>query len=166
MISIVQYQKRRGGLILAATLSIVIHVMLAFGLRYAMTIRTALGLEGVEFVDADYNRAILIDFSRGFRYPTGFLGFVAPVRIRSLEEIRREDERRARLERERRRLRSGSGTAEDGDSAAVSADAPAQSAGGDSQAGSPTSAGGAASGIPGGFGRINTAPIRDQIQQR
>ena len=163
MITIVKYPKRQVGLGLAVALSVILHVLVAFGLRYALTIRTALGLEGVEFVDADYNRAILIDFSKGFRYPPGFLGFVAPTRVKSLEEIRREDERRARREEARRRRMAGRGE-EASSSAAEMVAQPAESSaerttnGG----GSPGSSGAA---YPGGFGRINTAPIRDQIQQ-
>ena len=163
MITIVKYPKRQVGLGLAVALSVILHVLVAFGLRYALTIRTALGLEGVEFVDADYNRAILIDFSKGFRYPPGFLGFVAPTRVKSLEEIRREDERRARREEARRRRMSRRGE-EASSSAAEMVAQPAESSaerttnGG----GTPGSSGAA---YPGGFGRINTAPIRDQIQQ-
>lgn len=163
MITIVKYPKRQVGLGLAVALSVILHVLVAFGLRYALTIRTALGLEGVEFVDADYNRAILIDFSKGFRYPPGFLGFVAPTRVKSLEEIRREDERRARREEARRRRMAGRGE-EASSSAAEMVAQPAESSaerttnGG----GTPGSSGAA---YPGGFGRINTAPIRDQIQQ-
>ena len=163
MITNVKYPKRQVGLGLAVALSVILHVLVAFGLRYALTIRTALGLEGVEFVDADYNRAILIDFSKGFRYPPGFLGFVAPTRVKSLEEIRREDERRARREEARRRRMAGRGE-EASSSAAEMVAQPAESSaerttnGG----GTPGSSGAA---YPGGFGRINTAPIRDQIQQ-
>jgi hypothetical protein len=163
MITIVKYPKRQVGLGLAVALSVILHVLVALGLRYALTIRTALGLEGVEFVDADYNRAILIDFSKGFRYPPGFLGFVAPTRVKSLEEIRREDERRARREEARRRRMAGRGE-EASSSAAEMVAQPAESSAERTMngGGSPGSSGAA---YPGGFGRINTAPIRDQIQQ-
>lgn len=149
-------------MIRALILSLAVHVMLALGLRYALSIRTALGLDGIEFVDADYNRAILIDFSRGFRYPPGFLGFVAPVKVRSLDEIKREEERRARREAERRRRLAGGAGEGDNNSAAAERREPAAASTAD-----PASVGAAApaTGVPGGFGKINTAPIRDQIQQ-
>jgi len=143
--------------------SLVVHTLLAFGMRYVLTIRTAFGLEGVEFVDADYNRAILIDFSKGFRYPPGFLGFVAPTKVKSLEEIRREDERRARREEARRRRMAGRGEEANSSVAemvAQPAESPAERT--TSGGGTPVSSNAV---YPGGFGRINTAPIRDQIQQ-
>ncbi|MFM8395207.1 MAG: energy transducer TonB, partial [Acidobacteriota bacterium] len=153
MMTIVQYPKRSVGL--AVTASIIVHLALAAGLRYAPAIRVAMGLGGIEYVDADYNRAILIDFSKGFRYPPGFLGFVAPTRVKSLEEIARE-EARVRREAERRRRAAAASTA--GDEPAV-AEKAAENEPSPEKSSSPNSA------YPGGFGRINTAPIRDQIQR-
>ena len=108
MMTIVQYPKRSVGLAVAA--SILLHLALAAGMRYAPAMRVAMGFGVIEYVDADYNRAILIDFSKGFRYPPGFLGFVAPTKIRSLEEIAREEARRARREAARRAAATKAGS--------------------------------------------------------
>lgn len=152
----VQYPKRRVGLALAIGLSLVVHLALILLLRYGPTLRVALGFGGIEYVDADYDRAILLDFSKGFRYPPGFLGFVAPRQIRSLEEIRKIRQEEERQARQRRAARQGEQTAAtDQDSAAGEKPREAESF--------PASP--ASPAYPGGFGRINTAPIRDQIQR-
>ncbi|MFN9742023.1 MAG: energy transducer TonB [Acidobacteriota bacterium] len=155
MMTIVQYPKRSVGL--AVTASILLHLALAVGLRYAPAIRVAMGLGGIEYVDADYNRAILIDFSKGFRYPPGFLGFVAPTKIRSLEEIAREEARRARREAARRAAAARAASAAQDKAAAQEKAAATEPP--------PEKPAASGSTYPGGFGRINTAPLRDQIQR-
>ncbi len=152
MMTIVQYPKRRVGQAVAA--SILLHLVLAAGLRYGPVIRVAMGWGGIEYVDADYNRAILIDFSKGFRYPPGFLGFVAPTKVKSLEEIAREEARRARREAGQRR-RNAEKSEESAEDLARKEES--------QEPAKPTEASNSA--YPGGFGRINTAPIRDQIQR-
>jgi len=159
MMTIVQYPKRSVGLAVAA--SILLHLALAAGLRYAPAMRVAMGFGVIEYVDADYNRAILIDFSKGFRYPPGFLGFVAPTKIRSLEEIAREEARRARREAARRAAATKAETEAQTEASEAAVDEAAAS----QKAAAPETPAASGSAYPGGFGRINTAPIRDQIQR-
>ena len=163
MMTMVQYPKRRAGLAMAIGLSLVIHLSLILLLRYGPTLRAALGFGGIEYVDADYDRAILLDFSKGFRYPPGFLGFVAPRQVRSLEEIRREEERQARRRAaearraaNRKQLGEPAGDTADGDGAREARSDSASTPDANRATGSSPNS---------GFGRINTAPIRDQIQR-
>lgn len=156
MITLIQHPRRRRPLLLAALASLLLHGGLLAGVRFGATLQAALGLRGITYVEEDYNRAILLDFSKGLRYPAGYAGFVAPTKIRSLEEVRREAEREARRRRraeEAARRRASAAATSREPSAEVSqensAEAPPRP--------SPT--------YPGGFGRINTAPIRDQLQR-
>jgi hypothetical protein len=172
IITIVQYPKRRVGLVAGLVISLVLNLGLLIGLRFAPVIRAALGFNAIEYVEEDYNRAILIDFSKGFHYPPGYAGFVAPRKVKSLEEIRREEARQARREEQRRRRLAArereverekeeslarEKTRQEQETASAQA---TQSAAPRPDSGVP-----AGSGIPGGFGRINTAPIRDQVQR-
>ena len=156
MITIVQYPKRRVGLTIAMAISLAVHLLAFVGLRYGATIRMALGFSGIEYVDEDYNRAILIDFRKGLKYPSGFLGFVSPTKVKSLEEIKKEGERRARREAERRRR------LQEQDKEAAEEKARQEESTRAEPAPPPKPPGET---YPGGFGKINTAPIRDQIQR-
>jgi hypothetical protein len=156
MITLIQHPRRRRPLLLAVLASLLLHGGLLAGVRFGATLQAALGLRGITYVEEDYNRAILLDFSKGLRYPAGYAGFVAPTKVRSLEEVRREAEREARRRRraEEAARRRASAAAATGEASAEvsqenSAEAPPRP--------SPT--------YPGGFGRINTAPIRDQLQR-
>jgi len=178
IITIVQYPKRRVGLIAGLVISLILNLGLLIGLRFAPVIRAALGFKAIEYVEEDYNRAILIDFSKGFQYPPGYAGFVAPRKVKSLEEIRREDARQARREEQRRRRLAAreremerekeealarEKARQEQEAASAQAARPAAPR---SDSGVPASSGiPSGSGIPGGFGRINTAPIRDQVQR-
>ena len=103
MITLVKYPKRSKGLLLALLVSLVVHVAAIVYVRNAALFSFALGLREIEFVDEEYDRAILIDFSKKFTYPPGYLGFRPPEKVRSLEDLKKEQERRARLEAERRK---------------------------------------------------------------
>ena len=153
MITLIQHPTRKRALLLAAFASLLLHGVLLTGVRFAATFQAALGLSGITYVDEDYNRAILLDFSKGLRYPVGYLGFVAPTRVRSLEEVRRaaerEARRRRRAEEEARRRAAGAEAASEEARESPAAEAPSRPA----------------TTYPGGFGRINTAPIRDQLQR-
>lgn len=105
MITLVKYPKRSKGLLVALLLSLVVHVAAIVYVRNATFFSLALGLREIEFVDEEYDRAILIDFSKKFTYPPGYMGFRPPEKVRSLEELKKEQERRARLEAARRERR-------------------------------------------------------------
>jgi hypothetical protein len=166
MITLIKYSKRRAGLIRAVIFSLAVHALLALFIYSYPIIKIAMGFGGIEYVDEEYDRVILIDFSKRLRYPPGYLGFRPPEKTRSLEEIKKADERRARREERRRRQlerekrereealkREAEERARAEELAKASAPAP-----------TPTPAP-KNDGYPGGFGKINTAPIKDQIQR-
>ena len=146
----------------AIAISLAVHFGLYVIVRTMPIISVALGMRGVEFVDEDYDRAILIDFSKKLSYPPGYIGFRAPQKTLSLEEIKKQEEKRARLEAQRRKrdeerrledqeILAKREAEEKSRVAELAKTAPAPAPAND--------------GYPGGFGKINTAPIRDQIQQ-
>lgn len=167
MLTLIRHPKRTKGMAIAIAVSLGLHGAIVLAWRYSPALRLALGYRGVEYVDEDYNRAILIDFSKRLSYPPGFIGFVAPTKVRSLEEIRREEER---LERERRRRERQLAAARKEAGTSGAPDGPSAEAGGESRA--PTEAQKPSETTPppgetypGGFGKINTAPIRDQVKR-
>lgn len=165
MISLVEYPKRRRKLVLALIFSLLVHGFFYSVAVYAPLIRFAIGLSDVKFVEEEYDRRILIKFSKRFTYPPGYIGFRPPEKTRSLREIKKEEERRARLaaarrKREEERLALEKVEAEkraEEEKAKEEALAKANPA--------PTTPPAKTDGYPGGFGKINTAPIKDQIQQ-
>jgi hypothetical protein len=164
MITLVEYPKRSRKLILAFLFSFVVHGVISCVTIYAPLIRIAIGLSDVKFVDEEYDKAILINFSKRFRYPPGYIGFLPPEKTRSLKEIKREEERRARLEaarrkREQERLER---EREEAEKRVAEERAKAEALAKAAPVPTPTPKN---DGYPGGFGKINTAPIKDQIQQ-
>jgi hypothetical protein len=166
MITLVEYPKRSRKLILALLISFVVHGVIYHVSIYAPLISIAIGLSDVRFVDEEYDKAILINFSKRFTYPPGYIGFRPPEKTRSLKEINREEERRARLEaarrkREQERLERERAEAEKREAEErAKAEAMAKAAPLPTPTPTPKN-----DGYPGGFGKINTAPIKDQIQQ-
>ncbi|MFN0109990.1 MAG: TonB C-terminal domain-containing protein [Blastocatellia bacterium] len=153
MITIVRHPKRSKGLIIAAVLSVIVHVTLCVGVYYAPIFGLVMQLRGVEFVEDEYDRAILIDFSKKLQYPTGYLGFRPPEKVKSLEEIEKEKDRRAKLEAKRRQQeelakREAEEKAKAEELAKASTEKPADK---------PETFG--------AFGKINVAPIKDQVKR-
>jgi hypothetical protein len=153
--------KRR--LAFAFLFSLAVHAASYPVLKYAPVVTLALNFTQLEFVDEDYDRAILIDLSKPLRYPGDYPGFGVPEKVKDLEAIKKEEEaRRKRLEAERRRrqaeaereLREREAEAKRETEEKTPAEQQAQAA----PAPTPTPK-------PASFGRINTAPIRDQIQR-
>ncbi len=167
MITQIKYQKRTSGLIRAFIFSLAVHAVIAVIVYAYPVIKIAMGFSGIEYVDEAYDRAILIDFSKKLQYPPGYIGFRPPEKTRSLEEIKKEEERRARLEAARRkrqlereeREKDETAKREVAEKAKTEELAKAQPA---STAPTPAPKN---DGYPGGFGKINTAPIKDQIQR-
>ena len=154
MITEIKYPSRKKGLLLAICFSVLAHAVAILTVRVAPVISLALGLRDIEYVEEDYNRAILIDFSKKLQYPPGYLGFRAPKKAKSLAEVKKEEERRQRLEaklRQREREEAEKRQAEEKAKAEALAKAePAPTPKPDGY---------------GSFGKINTAPIKDQIQR-
>lgn len=134
--------------------SIIVHALAVTYIWIAPTINAALGLRGIQFVDEAYDRAILIDFSQPLHYPPGYIGFSAPKKPVDLDKVKAEEERRKRLEAKRRaREEAAKREAEEKARQAQQAQNEAE------PKPSPTPN----DQYPGGFGKINTAPIKDQL---
>lgn len=160
MISLIKYPARKRGLAIALILSVFVHAGLVVFLRYGPLLQVAMGMRDIEFVDEEYDRVILIDFSKKLAYPSGYIGFLVPTKIESLDEQKKEQERldrreAARKRREREKAEAARRAAEE------QAKAEAELARAEAQKPQTPKN----DGYPGGFGKINTAPIKDQIQR-
>ena len=156
-----------------AAISVVLHIFLCFAVYYAPIFSLALKLREVEFVEEDYNRGILITFAKKMQYPSGYLGFRAPEKTKSLEEIKKEQARLTKREAERRRKEEELRQREQEELAKREAEEEKAKVDALAKAstGTPTD-----SEKPdekpadkpenyGAFGRINTAPIKDQVKR-
>jgi hypothetical protein len=162
MITQIKYPSRAKALMAAAIFSVLAHAAILLAIRVAPIVRILMGLRGLDYVYEDYNRGILIDFSKlpkRLVYPPGYLGFRPPQKTRSLDDIKKEEARRARLEERRKRERDLAEKraaeervkAEEKERADLANAKP-----------TPTPTPKPDSGY-GSFGKINTAPIKDQI---
>src|SRR5262245_20428400 len=104
MISLIEYPKRRKGLIAAAIASIIVHIAIIGAVRNATFLSLAMGLREIEFIEEDYNRQILINFSKKLKYPGGYAGFRAPEKVASLEDVKKADARREAAEKRRQQV--------------------------------------------------------------
>lgn len=154
-----------------AAISVVAHVALCVAVYYAPIFGLALKLREVQFVEEDYNRGILITFAKKMQYPSGYLGFRAPDKTRSLEELKKEQAKLAKREAERRRKQEEIRQREQEELAKREAEQKAEKEKADALAKASTEAP-AESEKPadkpenyGAFGRINTAPIKDQVKR-
>jgi hypothetical protein len=148
MITLIKYPSRKKRLALAVLFSIAAHLVVIATVRLAPIIGIAMGLRDIEYVEEDYNRAILIDFSKRLQYPPGYLGFRSPQDGTARVSKREEERRRRQLEREREE--AARREAEEKANLAKRAPTPTPTPKGDGY---------------GSFGKVNTAPIKDQIQR-
>lgn len=186
MITLIKHPKRRAGLTVALVISLVAHAVWVGFVYVAPIFGLAMNLSGIEYVDEAYDRSILITFSKPLKYPSGYLGFSPPERVKSLEEIKEEEARRAKREavkreaerrrREQERLARERAEAAQRKAEAQAAElAEAESKTEDKsqleeQAKAEELAKTQATPTPrpdgyGSFGKINTAPIKDQVQR-
>jgi hypothetical protein len=156
MITQIKYPSRKKGLLLALLFSFAAHLVVLATIRVAPIVAIALGFRDIEYVEEDYNRAILIDFSKKLQYPPGYLGFRPPNKTKSLAEIKKEEERRKRLEAKRRQRER-----EEAEKREAEVKAKAETLAKAAPAPTPTPR---PDGY-GSFGKVNTAPIKDQIQR-
>jgi len=163
MITQIKYPSRAKGLLMAVLFSVLAHVVILLAIRFAPIINFAMGLRDFEYVDLPYNHTILIDFSKRLQYPSGYLGFRAPQKTSSLDDMKKEEERRRRLEERRKRARELAEKRAAEERAKAEENAKADGKTGDVANAEPKPAP-TPSGY-GSFGKINTAPIRDQIQR-
>src|SRR5215475_14117384 len=157
MITQIKYPSRTTALTLTVCLSILAHAVVILAIRVAPIVSIAMGFREIEYVEEDYNRAILIDFSKRLQYPAGFLGFRAPKKTGSPDAAKKEEARLRRLEERRRRERE----AAERRAAEERAKSEAKEIAKAEPAPTPTPR---PDGY-GSFGKINTAPIKDQIQR-
>jgi outer membrane biosynthesis protein TonB len=81
--------------------SVALHLTAAVAIKYSSLFAMAVGLRNIEFVEESYDRTILLD-AKKLKYPAGYFTFTAPQKITDLEKLKKEEERRRRLEEERR----------------------------------------------------------------
>src|SRR5262245_54150528 len=169
MIELFEYPKRRYKLALTVFFSLLVHALILTSLYFAPVISIAIGLSQLEFVDEQYDKSILINFRQPLRYPAGYLGFSAPKKTRSLTEIKREEERLARREAARRKRQQEREEAERLAAEKLAAEklaaeklAAEEKAKAELAAKSENPAEQESKKEWGGFGKINTAPIKDQ----
>lgn len=147
-------------MVVAAVLSIVVHTVGSLAFWYYPLIATAIGLRNIEFVDESYDRAILIDFSKRLNYPPGYSGFRPPDKILTLDEVARREKRRREREEARRQARARELAARQERENLASVVNLAKDEPGPAPTPVPPK-----DGYPGGFGKINTAPIKGQVQR-
>jgi hypothetical protein len=160
MITQIKYPSRAKVLVMTVIFSVLAHAVMLLAIRIAPVVRIMMGFRGFEYVDAPYDTTILIVPKR-LKYPHGYLGFRPPEKIKSLDDMKKEKERLARLEARRKRERELAEKRAAEERAKAEEKAKAELAKADPK---PTPTPTPASGY-GSFGKINTAPIKDQIQR-
>ncbi|MGH9754621.1 MAG: hypothetical protein ACREA2_17735 [Blastocatellia bacterium] len=159
MITQIKYPSRAKGLMMAVFFSVLAHALVLLAIRIAPIVGIAMGLSEIEYVEEAYDLTLL-DFSKRLKYPPGYLGFRAPQKTKSLDDMKKEEERRRRLEERRKRERelAEKRAAEERAKAEEKAKAELAKA-------EPTPTPTPRPDGYGSFGKINTAPIKDQIQR-
>lgn len=160
MITQITYPSRAKGLMMAVLFSVLAHAVVLLAIRIAPIVSIAMGLREIEYVEEDYNRAILIDFSKRLKYPPGYIGFRAPQKTSSLDDVKKEEKRLRRLEERRKRARELAEKRAAEERAKAEEKAKAEMAKAEPKP-TPTPR---PDGY-GSFGKINTAPIKDQIHR-
>jgi hypothetical protein len=162
MITHIKYPSRVKGLMIAVLFSVLAHAAILLAIRVAPIVSIAMGFSGIEWVDdPKYNKTVIIDISKWMKYPPGYLGFRPPQKTKSLDDIKKEKERIRRLEERRKRERELAEKRKAEEKAKADEKARAEMANAEPK---PTPTPRPDSGY-GSFGKINTAPIKDQIQR-
>ncbi len=170
MISLIKYPKRSVGLMIAVVVSVAVHLAGIFVIRTLPVVELAMNLREIQFVEEDYNRGILITFTKPLKYPSGYAGFHAPEKTRSLEEIKKDELLHARREAARRKREEERLAKQREEVARLEAEknAAEEKARAEQLAQAETTPSTTPTPRPdgfGSFGKINTAPIKDQVKQ-
>jgi hypothetical protein len=165
MITHIKYPSRAKGLMIAVIFSVLAHVVIVLAIRIAPIVRIAMGFRDFEYVDEAYDKRILIDFSKGLKYPPGYLGFQAPKKTSSLDEMKKDEERRRRVEARRKRERELAEKRAAEEKAKIEEKAKAAEKNVDIAKAEPKPTPTPNPSGYGSFGKINTAPIKDQIKR-
>src|SRR5262245_20897989 len=164
MITQIKYPSRVKGLMMAVLFSILAHAAILLAIRVAPIIRIAMGFSGVEFVDETYNNKVLISTDKWLIYPyainSGNLGSRPSKKTSSLDEMKKEEARIKEEEARRKREQELAEKRAAEERAEAEAKARADLANAEAKP-TPTPR---KDGY-GAFGKINTAPIKDQIQR-
>jgi hypothetical protein len=160
MITQIKYPSRVKGLIAAVLFSVLAHAAILLAIRIAPAVGMAMGFRGIKFVEEPYDPAILIKFKR-LPYPPGYLGFRSPKKTSSLDEMKKAEARRKKEEARRKREQELAEKRAAEERAKAEEKARAEMANAEPK---PTPTPKPDSGY-GSFGKINTAPIKDQIQR-
>ncbi|HEY6399881.1 MAG TPA: hypothetical protein VI479_00640, partial [Blastocatellia bacterium] len=170
MITQIKYSSRAKGLMMAVIFSVFVHVVIVLAIRISPIVRIVMGFRDIEYVEEAYDKGILVTFTKRLEYPQGYAGFSAPKKTGSLDDLKKEEERRRRLEARRKRERelAEKRAAEERAKAEEKAKAAEKEAQVASNAGNPGEPKPTPTPNPSGygsFGKINTKPIKDQIQR-
>lgn len=162
MITLIKYPSRKRALLIALGCSLVAHAVGGLVMKYTPLLQTAYGLRNLQFVEEEFDRGILITFSSKLQYPPGYAGFQTPKKVLTPEEAAKLEARR--LARERHTKEAAAQAASE---AQARAEKDAKEAEKQVAQASPTPAPKSdyPAQYPGGFGKINTAPIKAQIQR-
>ncbi len=155
-------------------LSLFFHFVSVVFVKYVPLFRLVYSLQGIEFVEEDFDKRILVTFTKRLSYPTGYAGFRPSQKQLTPAEIKRLEARRQVLAA-KREAAERKAQAQEAKAAAKEAEAAAQreaetKAQTIAQANpqpnlAPTPVPTPKSEYPGGFGKINTAPIKAQVQR-
>jgi len=157
MITQIKYPSRVKSLMMAVLFSVLAHAAILLAIKVAPIVRIAMGFQGVEWVEEPYDRKKIVDV-RWLKYPSGYIGFSAPKKTSSLDEMKKEEARRKKEEARRKR------EAELAKKRAAEERAKAEEVAKAKLAKAEPTPTPSPSGY-GSFGKINTAPIKDQIQR-
>ncbi len=160
MISLIKHPSRKRALLMAVGLSLIVHAFGGLVMKYTSLLQTAYGLRNIQFVEEEFDRGILITFRSKLQYPPGYAGFQAPKKTLTPAEAAKLEVRRLTRERRAKEVAAKAVAEAQAQAEKETQDAEKQIA----QA-SPTPAPTPKSDYPGGFGKINTAPIKAQIQR-
>src|SRR5262252_1448660 len=147
MITQIKYPSRARGLLMAVLFSVLAHVVILLAIRIAPIVRFAMGFQGLEYVEEPYDKRNVERHIR-LQYPPGYLGFRAPKKTSSLDEMKKEEARRKKEEARRKREQELAKNREAEERAK-----PEEKARAELPNAEPTQS------DYGSFGKINTAPI-------
>ncbi|HEU0185780.1 MAG TPA: hypothetical protein VFS27_10735 [Blastocatellia bacterium] len=169
MITQIKHPSRAKGLMMAVIFSVLAHAVIVLAIRISPIVRIVMGFRDIEYVEDVYDKGILVKFTKRLEYPRGYAGFRAPQKAGSLDDLKKEEARRRRLEARRKRERelAEKRAAEErakAEEQAKAAEKEAQVASNAGNPGEPKPTPTPSSGY-GSFGKINTKPIKDQIQR-
>lgn len=170
MITLIKHPSRNRAILATLCLSLFLHFAGVVVIKYVPLFRLVYSLQGIEFVEEDFDKRILVTFTKRLSYPLGYAGFRPSKKQLTPEEIKRLEARRQALaaKREAAERKQQEQEAKEAAKEAEAAAKRAAKANGQTVAqanATPTPAPTPKSEYPGGFGKINTAPIKAQVQR-